>query len=365
MRSRRHVIGALFVLALPLVAAAGPKVIVAPLVARHPLVGQLAAGSERGVMVSVRDERPHRIFTASGLVGPDAEKGKGVFLAYATQKEDELAPFITAAARDAVRVVGIKDGGDHGLEIVVRDFRVGLVRFSGFSPMNCIGYGRLTATLKGADGAEVKSVTLDVAFYDGASPKWGMKEVSERALSRMYSFAAWQAVTSVLRAAWNIEPDRAAVKALVTKIAAQEDEDVAREMIFWLGLLGQQDEATSAQLLAWVGSSKDQKVYQSSAVALGMLGVTGAAERLRTILSGKNLGEWDPTDNEQCWHLIHALALLGEKDLQALMPKGKIDMRSKIDQLIGFDTSGTLPEPGAVETKERELALKELAKQRK
>jgi hypothetical protein len=363
MRYRKALIGVLFTFALPAAAAAGPKIVIAPLAPHRPPVGLLVEASERGVTVTVRDERPAKSFTASALVGPQAEKGKGIFLAYATQKEEELAGFMASAARDAVRVLGLKEGGDYRLEIVVRDFRVTMTRFP-FSPMNCLGYGRLTATLSGPDGTEVKSVTLDVAYYDGAVPKWSMKEVSEKALSRIYSLAAWQAVATVLRTAWGLEPDRTAVQAVAAKVDAQGDEDIAREMIFWLGLVAHGDEATTARLLAWVGSSRKQKVFQTAAEALGLLGVAEARERFQAALAGKKLGGWNATDNEQVWYLVHAMALLGEKDLQPLVPKGEIGMRSKIDELVAFHTSGTLPGPSAAEAKEIEAALKELAKQR-
>ena len=365
MRYRNGLVGVLLTFALPAAAAAGPKIFIAPLASHRPPVGLLVAASERGVTVTVRDERTDKSFTASALVGPEAEKGKGVFLAYATPKEEDLAGFMASAARDAVRVLGLKEGGDYHLEIVVRGFHVTMTRFSGFSPMNCLGYGRLTATLSGPDGTEVKSVTLDVAYYDGAVPKWHMEDVSDKAISRIYSLAAWQTVATVLRAAWGLEPDRTAVQAVAAKVDAQGDEDVAREMIFWLGLVAHGDEATTARLLAWVGSSHKQMVFQTSAEALGLLGVAEARERLQAALAGKKVGGWNATDDEQVWYLVHAMALLGEKDLQPLVPKDEIRMRSKIDELVAFHTSGTLPGPSSAEANEIEAALKELAKKRK
>jgi hypothetical protein len=214
------------------------------------------------VTVAVRDERSDKMSVAAGLIGPKADKDKGIYLAYGRQKEEDLAKFLEAASRDALGILGVKDGGDYHLEIVVKDFYLGLTRVSGFSPMNCIGYGKLTATLKGPDGAEVKSGAFDVAFFDTALPKWSMKETSEKSLSAIYSMAAWPVTAAMLRDAWKLTPDPAALEA-AAKID-KLDEDVARDVIFWLGLVGQGDEATVKRLLAWSRTGGKQKVHRGS-----------------------------------------------------------------------------------------------------
>lgn len=345
--------------------AAAQKVTVTPLVPHKPAAASLMAAGGRGVTVTVRDERADKSFIASGMVGPQGEKDKGAFLLYATPKSEDLSLFMTDAARDAAAVLGMKPGADLTLDIVIREFHISLNRLSGFSPMNCVGYGRMEATLSGSGLASPASTTINVAYFDNAVPKWSMKEVADKGLSRMYTFAAWEAVITAARTALTLEPDRAAIKALAAKVDAQSDEDTAREMVFLLGLVAHADTDTQTQLMTWAANSKKQKVHQTAAQALGMLGATNARETFASALSGKKLGGWDMEDYEHVWHLVRAMGLLGEKNLAALVPTTKMRYRAKVDELVAFHTNGTIPSLSPAEKKDYEKALKELVKQRK
>jgi hypothetical protein len=357
-----------FALVFSVVAAAGAaqaKVIVAPLTPHHTPTSFALQDSGKTVAITVRDERPDKSFLSGALIGPSAEQGKGIYLGYATENDDDLARFMEAAALEAASVLGVKQGDGARLEIVVKDFRVDMYRRSGFSPMNCIAYGLLAATLTAADGSVLKARDLKVAYYDNAVPVMSMKEVTAKGLSRIYSLAAWQATAAVLIDAWGITFDAETLAGLARRVDAEKDEDPAREMVFWLGLAGAGDSATKEKLLNLYRSSPAQKVHQTAVEALGLLGIAEPRDEMRDVLAGrKTLGEWDIEDNEQVWYLLHALALMGDTDLEGARPATKIKMSSKLNDLLRFHATGALPESSAAEEEKAQKARKKLEEKR-
>jgi hypothetical protein len=341
------------------------NVVVAPLRNDPPDVGVLFRPLGNAIEISVVDARPDPDFIAAAIVGPSAEQDKGIFLGYATERSEDLARFVEAAAADAVRVVGMTTGKGYALELTIREFVVDLYRLSGFSPMNCMGYGTIDAVLRDPDGAVLVERRFRPAFYEHRTPKGSMKEVATHALSRIYEQAAWQATVGTLVEQFAPEPNLEQVRVVLDRIDDYDDEVPGRQAIFWIGISGIATPEVRDALLAVFRTSEDQKVHQAAAEALGLLGVEAAREEIEAVLAGTvQLGEWDVTDNEQVWYLMRALALLGVPDLASHMPDVEMRMRSKVEDLIRFEESGTLPEPSAATRAKLEANRAKLAKKR-
>jgi hypothetical protein len=343
---------------------AGAKVVVASLERTKPDVGVLFKATDHQVAVTVRDDRADKAFVGGAILGPKADADKGVYLGYATPKDAELASFLRTAAEDAVAVLGMKPGAGYSLEIVVKDLRVDMYRLSGFSPMNCIGYAALDTSLRAPDGTSLGTESLKLTYYETTVPKMSMKEVVTGAISRIFTHAAWQAASTALLKHLPLEPDMAQIGRVVEGLDRQEKEILARQAIFWLALAGQSGPPVKDKLLALVRTSEDQDVHQAAAEAIGMLGITEAKEDLAAILAGKKAGGWDNTDNEHVWYLLRALGLLGEADLRARIPKVKINMPSKLEDLVVFQETGAFPEVTQAEAEKQEKARQALDKKR-
>jgi hypothetical protein len=359
---RRLVLAAL---ALCAASTARALVFVSPL-APHPVpAGLEMPKAERTVEVVVRDERPDKTFLAGSLVSASGKDEKGIYTGFGTPAEGDLATFMTAAGQEAAASIGVGRGNDFRLEIVVRDFRVDLYRRSGWSPMNCMAYGRLGIRLTGPDGAIVREAELPVAYYENEVPGMSMKEVTTEALSRLYAFAAWQATIPTLLDALGITVPAPALRHVEKLVDASKDEERAREYLFWLGLTGRGDTELRGKLLAWYRDSDKQKVHETAIEALALLGASDLRQEIRDRLAGKvKSGGWDMTDNEQVWYLLRALGLLGEKGLEAAIPASLESMRAKVVDLVRWQETGELPKPGPKELKEYEQAKARLAEKR-
>jgi hypothetical protein len=364
----RIAIRAFIVLALVIAAsgeAARGKVVVAPLRNDPPNVGVLFHPRDEVVEIVVVDDRPDRDFVAGAILGPGAERDKGIFIGYATETVDGLARFVETAATDAVGVLGMSTGPGYRLQITLREFVVDLYRLSGFSPMNCMGYGTIDTVLSDPAGAVVVERTFRPAFYEHRTPKGSMKEVATHALSRIYEQAAWQATVGTLLEYFAPDPDLDQVRLVLAGLGGYDKEVPERQAIFWLGISGIATPEVRDGLLDVFRSHEGQKVHQAAAEALGLLGIEEARAEIVEVLSGDvELGEWDLTDNEQVWYLVHALALLGETDLEAHVPDTDMRMRSTVEDLIRFHRTGATPQHGAVALEKLEKNREKLAKKR-
>lgn len=345
--------------------AAQALVFISPL-APHPVPeGLEVPSSGRTVEVLVVDERPDKTFLAGSLISSSGKDEKGSYQGFATPKEGDLAPFMAAAGQEAAASIGVAKGDAFRLEIVLRDFRVDLYRRSGWTPMNCMAYGRLGIRLTGADGAVVREAELPVAYYENEVTGLSMKDITTEALSRLYAFAAWQATVPTLLDAFGIGVPPQALRHVETLVDGAKDEERAREHLFWLGLAGRGDAELRGRLLAWYRDSDKQKVHQTAVEALAMLGASDLRAEIHDRLAGKvKSGGWDMADNEQVWYLIRALGLLGEKGLEAAIPDSLESMRAKVVDLARWQETGALPVPGPKETKEFEQAKARLAAKR-
>ncbi len=365
----RIAIRSLIVLALSTVLSAETArsmVVVAPLRNDAPNVGVLFRPQDRSIDIVVIDERPDPDFIAGAIIGPAAEQGKGIFVGFATEHNDDLARFVETAAADAVGVLGMTTGEGYRLEIVVREFVVDLYRLSGFSPMNCMGYGTIDAVLSAPDGGVLLERRFRPAFYEHRTPKGSMKEVTTHALSRIYEQAAWQVTVGILTEQFAPEPDLDQVRLVLDRMGDYDKEVPGRQAIFWLGISGIDTPDVREGLLEVFRSHEDQKVHQAAAEALGLLGIEETRVEIAAVLSGDVvLGEWDLTDNEQVWYLMHALALLGETDLASHMPDADMRMRSAVEDLIRFHEADELPQLGATALAKLEKNRDKLAKKRR
>jgi len=337
------------------------KVVISPLAEVAPETGPLFVSSEVGIRVEVKDERPRRDFVGGAMFGGE----KGLFLGYATPGEDDLEGYVRRAADTAVEMMGMESGDDYLLEIVIRAFEIDMYRRSGFGPMNCMAYGVLETRLVASDGETLRTDDVPVAFYDRTVPVNSMKEVAREALSRIYARAAWQATASTLGAQFHPSPDPLSIEAALKGLGPELDEIPAVLTIFWLGLAGRDNEAVTRDLLDLLRTSEHQRMHQAAAQALGMLEVAEARDDVIAILAGsRGYGGWDIEDNEQVWHLLHALALLGEKDLSDRIPDRLDSKREVVEALIEFHETGQPPEPSAAEVEKAEQSLAKLAKKR-
>ena len=169
-----------------------PRLMVAPMDRSPARVGAVYPETERAVTVSVKDARGPGQILGGGMFGP-------IYLGYVTEKDGELTEVMQAAGNDAARALGLKSGAGASLDMTIEDFRVTMYRFSGFSPMNCVGYGKIQTVLKAPDGTETKK-SYNLTYYEATVPVMSMKEVVKEAVSRIYRQAAWEAAAGTLSA---------------------------------------------------------------------------------------------------------------------------------------------------------------------
>jgi len=324
--------------------------------------GKLFPESSQTVRVVVKDERPDKAILASGFFGAKAEQGKGHFYAYVPENPEALTRLFETAAKEAVTILGMKEGDGNVLEITIRDFRIDFYILSGFGAYNCIGYGHIAASLLSADGRELQKKEFRLAGFDHTHAATSVKEVGRESISRIYLRAAWEAAARTLLAQYPAEPDPREVERLLAAMDANKD-DIARTFwILWLGLTGKGNPAAAEKLLSVYRREENQRVAQSAAVAIGMLGIADARAEIEAVLTGsKKLPEWDPSDVEEAWHLLHSLALFGATDLGSKIPATK-NMRTKLVQLVQFHETGQIPPLSPKESEELAEAKKKLKK---
>lgn len=331
----------------------GPQLHVSPL--QLPAAGTaLVAPSGRSVAITVKDGRGAEPLLASGFLGPGGEKGQGIYFGYVAAKPEEVPAYFESAAAAALPVLGLTGGGSTTLEITIEAFRIDLYRFSGFSPMNAVGYGRLKTRLA-SEGRDIGGGVFNVTFFESTTPAMSMKEVTREAVSRIYTQAAWEAIVGTLAPAFSLKADPAKLDALIARMAAEKNEYANRRSAFWLGLLGQEHAGVAAHLKGVILASKDPRYRQGAAEAAGMLKLADLKPDLEKILTTK-VGDWNNADTEQVWYVLKALHQLGEKDLAARIPKTDLKYRSKLDHLVAFLATGEPPALTAEEKKGLEAA---------
>ncbi len=334
----------------------GPRIYVGPLVgtARADSISLHPEGGN-GVSIAVDDRRGPDPLLAAGIVGPQGAAGKGIYLGYKGQKPEDLQRLLDAEATEVAHSLGFSKGDDLALNVVIDEFRVMMYRFSGYSPMNCIGYGKITTTVRSPDGSEDRKQHA-VAYFDHTLPVMSMKEVTKGAISRIYQQAIAESVSGALRPHVKNPPDGGRLREIVQRIErSPEDADLVRKrLLFTLGLTGLQDPEVNRIVLASFRSGTDQRTRQAAAEAIGLLEITEARPEIEALLAGRTkIGEWDITDVEQVFYLLRALGRLGQSDLRAHLPNVDMNMKPLLDQLIAFVEKGEMP---AVREEEQKMA---------
>ena len=331
-------------------------------------VGRLFPGKLATVSVEVVDRRPWEHLLAGGLLGPGSDKGKGLYYPYLSQIPHEVATFARDAAKEAVFALGLDEGPRATLEIIIHEFQIDLRRGSGFSPMNCVGYGRLETRLVGENGQVLRTGAHRLTYFEWTLPVALMNEVAEKALSRIYQQAAWEVTVKELLAQYPQSAIPEEIGRLLASFETTKKSEDQRGILFWLALAGSGNSSVFETMERLFRTSKDGRVAEGAAEALGMLGASGMREEIEAILSGsKRLPNWEPDDVTMNWYLLKALHLLGRSDLT--IPEGKMRYRSLLDDLVGFLKSGSIRPPSEREVqgleKAREELEEEMAKEQK
>lgn len=355
---RRLVPGLLLVASLAGCGTPLPQLVTSPL--QLPAMdATLMEPGGQAVNVVVTDRRPAREL-ASGFLGPQGERHEGIYFGYVAPGDGEVVQFVEGAAKEALSVLGIPSGSSATLEIVVEDLRIDLHRFHGFSPMNCVAYGRIrTRLLEG--GREMGGGVFRVTYFENTTPAMSMKEVSREAISRIWAQATWEAVGRTLVSARSLKPDPARVSALLSRLGTEKSELVRRKLVFWLGLVGQGSAAVAESLETTIRTSQEPRYRQGAVEAAGMLGLSSVKPLLERILVEK-VGDWNTADTEQVWYVLKALHALGETDVASRIPKTKLKMGSRLDQLATFLRTGEPPPLVELEMKGLEAARRNVKK---
>ncbi len=302
----------------------------------------LIAPRVQNLQVEVADNRPVKEIYGGGLALIDS----GVFIAYSADPGISLAQYLEKTGTEASQVLGFTPGTGGGiLKVGVNEFWIDLYRFTGFSPMNCIGYGSLTVDFAPKSAEPSQSRTFKLAYYENTTPAWSMEEVPKEAMSRIYSQAIWEALGKTVLESGSPPPDANGLGKLLQMIDTETNDRTARELIFWLGLVGRDDQQAREKLLQIFRNTQEQRRRQAAVEALGMLGVQEARAEIVDILSGaRKIGYWSNNDAEEVFYLLKALFYLGEKNLQEYIPKQDFRARKKVEELVSFLNTGKIPE---------------------
>ncbi|MBI5582483.1 MAG: HEAT repeat domain-containing protein [Deltaproteobacteria bacterium] len=313
-----------------------------PLVKTTGELPNLIAPGGQTLKLEIVDNRPAPEIYGGGLALIDS----GVFIAYGVDPNISLGQYLEKTAAETCKTLGTDVGsGAATLKITVSEFWIDMYRFSGWSPMNCIGYGSLTIDSR-KDGAPVSPTrSYKVAYYENTTPAWSMDEVAREAMSRIYSQAIWETLGKTLLETRSPVLDPNGLEKLLQMIETETDDRAAREMIFWLGLVGRDDPKVKEKLLQIFRNTREQRRRQAAVEAVGMLGIQEARQDIVDILAGtRKVGYWSNDDAEEVFYLIKALANLGENNLQEYIPKQDFRARKKVEDLVGFLNTGKIPE---------------------
>ncbi|MGH9316002.1 MAG: HEAT repeat domain-containing protein, partial [Thermoanaerobaculia bacterium] len=317
-------------------------------------MGALFLPGGETVRLVVKDERAEDSVIAGGFshVGGYGDK-YGFAL---SERPDTVSNFFDSALKEGIEILGLRAGDGPVLELTIKDFRIGFfVTSAMYTPPNYVAYGLIETALKSPDGTPLESQKLRVAvFLSGTG--------GDDPAGYIYCRAAWEAASRALLAEYPLRPDPDAIAKLLKALDVKGDDYRRARAVFWLGLAGKGNPAVAEKLFSLFRSEKDQTVRESAAVALAMLASPGAREEFEAVLAGgKKLAEWDVTDLEETWHLLHCLAVLGATDLKTKVPANHKG-RSKLLELVRFHEAGEIPAPSPEEAKKLVEARKKLKK---
>ena len=320
------------------------RVITSSLVQPSFSSGKVLAGTPATVTVSVKDDRPAKTFLAFGMLGPAGDNGGGLPLAFQPASADEIPALMSWSAGEGVKAMGFSAGPSYALEVHLRNARIDLSRYSGYTPMNCVGYYQIETVLKAPD-ATSKSRTFNLAYYEHTTPIMSMDEVAEEAISRILHQAVLEAVVATLHEQFPGAADPAALQHLLETARNGSDEILSREAVFLLGLTAGEDPATRKGLVDLVQTANAQRVRQGALEAIGMLGMKEQVSPIQDFMTGKQaLKNWDIEDTEEVWYLVKALSLLGVKDIKQMLPTKGLRGGARLGILARYMATGKIPE---------------------
>jgi hypothetical protein len=335
---------ALLLLALisffPCAARAGVKKV--PIKVQPPLwsprlqgVFPLFAPSDTLVRIVVRDERPEGAVLC-------VSRGSGNALDFfAAEDPGAIAKFVAWAAAETLPILGLKAGdGGVALEIVLREFRAEVYSF-GWALGNYLGWGSVGTSLRTVDGQELFAATYSVALYYSLNGP-STKKLTGDSLAFLYERLAWEVTARALVSGLELKPDPAQVRKLLASPALKNDFARA-SAVFWAGFASEGEPAAIERLYQIFRTDESQRVYQEAAIALARAKAPGAAEEIEAVLTGrKKLAEWEPNDAEQAWYLLHALGILGVKDLASKVPRTD-GLQAELRDVVRLDATGEPP----------------------
>ena len=306
--------------------------------------GKVLAGTPATVTVTVQDDRPAKALLAFGLLGPGGDRDRGLPLAYRPADADQIPALMAWSAGEGVKAMGFSGGPSYALEVHLRDSRIDLSRYSGFSPMNCVGYCQIETVLKAPDATH-KTRTYNLAYYENSTPVMSMDEVAEEALSRILHQAVLEAVVTTLHEQFPGAADPAALKHLLETAHNPSDDILSREAVFLLGLTAGEDPATRKGLVDLFQTCSAQRVRQGALEAIGMLGMKEQTTSIQDLMTGKlHLKHWDVEDTEEVWYMVKALCLLGVKDIKEMLPTKGLRGGARLGILTDYMATGTIPQ---------------------
>ncbi len=302
----------------------------------------LIAPRVQNLQVEVADNRPVKEIYGGGL----ALIHSGVFIAYSADPGISLAQYLEKTGTEASQVLGFTPGTGGGiLKVGVNEFWIislPLHRLQS-DELHRLWVAHRRLCPKSAELSQ--SRTFKLAYYENTTPAWSMEEVPKEAMSRIYSQAIWEALGKTVLESGSPPPDANGLGKLLQMIDTETNDRTARELIFWLGLVGRDDQQAREKLLQIFRNTQEQRRRQAAVEALGMLGVQEARAEIVDILSGaRKIGYWSNNDAEEVFYLLKALFYLGEKNLQEYIPKQDFRARKKVEELVSFLNTGKIPE---------------------
>jgi hypothetical protein len=297
-------------------------------------VARLFAASSQTVRVVVRDERAPDPLTAWGKFGSATLTG------FCGERPDEVPAAIERGARDALTVLGLQAGSDISLEIAIKEMRVFVVSVKYSLTSHVTAYMVATAAVRSGETEVAPASPLLIALY------------GEGVIAQAFARLGWESAARVLPGALGLKPDPAAVAALLAQMNVTKDEKLLEQGAFWSAFAGREDAATIPMLSKLFHTAKNPSVSEAELLALAEMKAPGVKDEVLAILAGREkLKDWEPKkDTRRAWILLEALALFGERDLTARMPKVDVYPEMLTD-LVGFRETGKIPEVSPADAK--------------
>jgi hypothetical protein len=317
--------------ALLVFVSAGPVPLHSVTLKKPPGPGRLFPAGAETVKVFPIDERGELILSAGFEGGVETASG---FYGFWSRIPNAVPDLLAASSKDAVEASGMRWGSDGlVLSLTVRDLRIENFHREG-GPELFFAYIRLEAKLQSGDAQELRTSEVKLAECESSPADPG------DALSRLLARAAWKATAGSLLGFFPRNPEPEAVGRLIALLPSRDP--VSRERAAsWLAFAS--GENVAGALLFALREEEDLGAFDAEAAALAAVGSSQGRGEIAQVLAGKI--RWkhrDPVRVEDAWVLLHALALMGETDLESKLPAVR-EGRGRLTDLVRFDMTGKVP----------------------